>query len=83
MRRDLTTPSERANSAMSVVWPTALAHGVLREAVVRAGGGLHDALADLTALEAIRDATDAFQCCLASWDALRRVDNGGLQDVWL
>jgi hypothetical protein len=83
MRRDVAASSERADAAASVVWPTALAHGVLHQAVAQAGDQLHDALADLTALEAIRDAMDVFRCCLASWDALQHVDGGGLQDVWL
>jgi hypothetical protein len=83
MRRDMEARSERADETVSVVWPTALAHRVLRQAVAQAGDRLHDALADLTALEAIRDAMDVFRCCLASWDALQRVDGGGLQDVWL
>jgi hypothetical protein len=66
------------DESVEVCWPTSVAHGILRAALV-------DALADLARcdvayaeLDELGEALDAARACLATWSAFVAVDFGGL-----
>jgi hypothetical protein len=69
--------------AHEVVWPTSLAHGVVRNAARVAAERLREALDNASATDAIQPAARAFLACAETWSWFRAVDGGGLPDVWL
>jgi len=68
---------------LEVIWPTVLAHDVLRGALGEAAERLHETLKDPSVTDAIRNALNALAASLDTWEAFRAIDNGGLQDVAL
>lgn len=68
----------RAHGRFDVLWPTVMAHGVVRRAVAHAER--RAAAAGTDELSTAREALAAAQRTLRDFEA---VDGGGLPDVWL
>lgn len=70
--------SSRSKGRFDVVWPTALAHGVVHRSVAHAERRLVDTLGVATP-----SARDALTHARRSRDDFNAVDRGGLDSVWL